>query len=397
MPGRLQIVYPRERALVGLADLLIRPLGWRRSTPVPTPSRILLLRLERIGDLLMVRRAIADARRHWPSASIDLAVGSWNAPIAQLIPDVSHVETLDVPWLARGARGDRWSALIGRARSWRGRYDLVINFEPDIRSNALAWLTGAPARVGYRSGGGGSLLTAAADYVPEDHVSINARRLVARAAGRADEADADILPAGAGRHADSAGLLAVPAGARAAARQALAGLARPLVGVHAAGGRESKQWHLERFAAAARGIAEASGGTIVLTGGPGDRPLVDRVAAHLAGAPMANLCGAFDLVDLAALLAELDVLVTGDTGPMHLAAAVGTRVVALFGPSDPRRYGPLGEGHRVLRVDLPCSPCHRVRMPPARCRGHVPDCLDQIAAERVVAAALDVLRGRTGG
>ena len=79
---------------------------------------------------------------------------------------------------------------------------------------------------------------------------------------------------------------------------------------------------------------------------------------------------------------ELDVLVTGDTGPMHLAAAWARRVVALFGPSNPRRYGPLGDAQRVLRVDLPCSPCGQVRLPPERCRGHVPDCMDGITRRR---------------
>jgi ADP-heptose:LPS heptosyltransferase len=98
-----------------------------------------------------------------------------------------------------------------------------------------------------------------------------------------------------------------------------------------------------------------------------------------------------DLVDLAGLLSELDVLVTSDTGPMHLAAAVGTPLVALFGPADPRRYGPVGSDAHVLRVDLPCSPCGQVRLPPERCRGHVPDCMDGIQIAAVVGAALALL------
>jgi ADP-heptose:LPS heptosyltransferase len=146
---------------------------------------VLLLRLERIGDLLMTLEAIAAARQAWPHAEIDLAVGSWNAAIARLIPGVHQLIVLDVPWLARGSRGHSWGALLNAARSWRGRrYDLVLNFEPDIRSNVLAWLSGAPARVGYSSGGGGALLTGAAPYDPSSHVSVNARRLVERASGR---------------------------------------------------------------------------------------------------------------------------------------------------------------------------------------------------------------------
>jgi ADP-heptose:LPS heptosyltransferase len=81
---------------------------------------------------------------------------------------------------------------------------------------------------------------------------------------------------------------------------------------------------------------------------------------------------------------------------MHLAAAMHTPVVALFGPSNPARYGPRARVERILRIDLPCSPCGQVRLPPERCRGHVPDCLDGISVDAVVAAALDVLDRSAG-
>jgi ADP-heptose:LPS heptosyltransferase len=92
-------------------------------------------------------------------------------------------------------------------------------------------------------------------------------------------------------------------------------------------------------------------------------------------------------------------MLTGDTGPMHLAAAVGTPIVAVFGPSDPRRYAPRGPHDRVVRVDLPCAPCNRIRLPPARCTGRTPDCLALVTPERVfeaAAAILDGCRDRTG-
>jgi ADP-heptose:LPS heptosyltransferase len=84
-------------------------------------------------------------------------------------------------------------------------------------------------------------------------------------------------------------------------------------------------------------------------------------------------------------------LITGDTGPMHLAVAVETPVVAVFGPSDPARYGPRGPYDRVVRVDLPCAPCNRIRRPPARCVGHIPDCLALVTTDTVVTAARSVL------
>jgi ADP-heptose:LPS heptosyltransferase len=98
------------------------------------------------------------------------------------------------------------------------------------------------------------------------------------------------------------------------------------------------------------------------------------------------------LLTLAAILERLDLLITGDTGPMHLAAAVATPIVAVFGPSDPARYAPRGPLDRVVRVDLPCSPCNRIRRPPARCTGHTPDCLAFLTTESVFAAAMAVLQ-----
>jgi lipopolysaccharide heptosyltransferase II len=394
MFSHLQIYEPRERALVGLADIALAPLRWTapwRSAGARPVRRVLLLRLERIGDLLMTLDAIAAARGAWPAAEIDLAAGSWNLPLARLIPGIRDVLSADVAWLAREGAGESVRAIARRARGWRRRgYDLAINFEPDIRSNAVAWLSGAPVRVGYRTGGGGAFLTDALEYDPRIHVSDNARHLVAHAAGgRADQSSAPAAPRGP--------RLAPDAGARAAARRLLAGAARPFVGVHAAGGRESKQWHPARFAEVARRLAADRGATIVLTGSAADRPLVDRVRRDLGDAPVIDAAGRLDLPSLAALLGELDVLVTGDTGPMHLAAAMDTAVVALFGPSNPVRYGPRARRERVLRIDLPCSPCGQVRLPPERCRGHVPDCLDGIGAAAVAAAAAELLDEAAGG
>ena len=382
MFDHLQIYAPRERLLVGVADALLAPLRWwqqrRASSP---PERVLLLRVERIGDLLMVMDAIAAARAAWPAAQIDLAVGSWNVPLARLIPGIDHIHPIDVPWLAREGTGLSWRGLFAQAKAWRKQqYDLVVNFEPDIRTNLLAWRTGAPLRAGYWTGGGGALLTDALAYDPASHVSINARELIRHCAG--------------GEHRGiAAPPLAPGADAVAAAGALLAGVpdTHRLIGLHVSGGRESKQWHLARFAEVGRTLASEPDTTLVLTGGQGDRAMVDQVRRALGDRPVVDAAGVMDLPSTAALLARLDVLITGDTGPMHLAAAVGTPIVALFGPSDPRRYGPLAAQQRVLRIQLYCSPCGQVRLPPERCRGHVPDCMDGITVDVVVRAARELL------
>src|SRR5262245_52007910 len=146
----LQIYDARERRLVRAADgvlstfaALRAPLRRRRALR-SSPQRILLLRLERIGDLLMAIPAIADVRSLARDAEIDLVVGEWNRALAEAIPGVTRLESLDAEWLARGASGAGLPALLRHARGWRKRrYDLAINFEPDIRSNLLVAASGA--------------------------------------------------------------------------------------------------------------------------------------------------------------------------------------------------------------------------------------------------------------
>ena len=382
----LTISDPRERALVRTADLALsaaaiigRPLRARRV--LPAPGRVLLLRLERIGDLLMTAPAIADVRANAPHAQIDLVVGSWNAQLAAALPSVSRVETLDAAWLAREGAGRGLAALLGSALKWRARqYDLAINFEPDIRSNLMIAAAGARRTAGFVNGGGGPLLDVALEHDARAHTADNARRLVARVF-RAEHAAA--LP-----HR----LITLPETAeREAARRLPPPGRRPLIGVHASGGRAIKQWQPERFAEVAHRLIRERDARIVLTGSAGDRAIVDAVKAHLPAHAVLDLSGDVDLLTLAAVIARFDLLVSGDTGPMHLAAAVGTPVVAVFGPSDPARYSPRGIHDRVVRVDLPCSPCNRIRLPPRRCVGHTPDCLASIASARVYEAAVAVL------
>ena len=388
---RLQIQNPRERALVGAADRALAALAvvrspWRRRRPPAEPRRILLLRLERIGDLLMALPAIADVRALAPAAEIHLAVGSWNRSLAGAIRGVDRVLVADASWLARERAGDGLTELLRAARRWgRQSYDLAINFEPDIRSNLMLAATGSAWTAGFESGGGGPLLDVALDYDVRAHTSDNTRRLVATTFGRAAEAS------------PRAGLTIGEESTRDAARRLAAAGARPLVGVHVSGGRAIKQWDPARFVEVAARISDERGAAIVLTGSPTDRPLVDDVRRALGPRPVVDVAGDIDLLSLAAVLERLNLLVTGDTGPMHLAAAVGTPVVAVFGPSDPARYAPRGPLDRVVRVDLPCSPCNRIRQPPARCVGHIPDCLTLVSTAAVLQAALDVLDAVSSG
>jgi lipopolysaccharide heptosyltransferase II len=401
----LQIYRRRERLAVGLADVGLRvlaaPFRRRPANGVSSldPARVLVLRLERIGDLLMAFGALAELRTRLPGAHINLVVGSWNESLARAMRVADAVECLDAPWLSRSAPRPSRRLLVARALGWhKRRYDLAINLEPDIRSNLLLGCSRADRRVGFYAAGGGAVLTHAAAYDPKAHTNENASRLVRLALGDPSGGVPGTAVAGAeaSRRAGTLPRLQLPEAARDRARQLLAPASgSPCIGLHASGGRSLKQWHPDRFAEAATALGREYRATIVLTGTEDEREIVRRVRDGIrSGVRVIDLCGNADLLDMAAVLEQLLVFVTGDTGPMHVAAAVGTPVVAVFGPSDPARYAPLTPTGRIVRVDLPCSPCNRIRHPPARCAGHVPDCLEGVAVEQVVAAARDLIGHR---
>jgi ADP-heptose:LPS heptosyltransferase len=372
----------RERALVAAADALLWPaamarrLRRRRTTP---PRRVLCCRLERIGDLLMTLPALAVLREALPGAAIDLVAGSWNREIAAAIPGLSRVELVDAAWLARERGGAGALALRRQAAGWAGRgYDLAINFEPDIRSNIALAASGAARTVGFAGGGGAAFLDLALDYDTSAHTADNAVRLVRRTLNLADGP----LPVAT---------LTIPDAACEDAARRLAPFGRaPRIGMHVSGGRAIKQWPEARFRDVARQLVLERGAAVVFTGSDADRRQIAQVKDALPPGRVLDLSGA-GLMTVAAVQQQLDVFVTGDTGPMHLAHAVGAPIVAVFGPSDPARYAPRGLRDRIVRVDLPCSPCNRIRRPPARCTGHTPDCLTGVETAAVLEAIDDVL------
>jgi len=159
----------------------------------------------------------------------------------------------------------------------------------------------------------------------------------------------------------------------------------PLVACHPMGRWLTKLWPEGHFACLARELVKKLGVTIIFTGGSGDRDTVSRLI-HLAGTNrLLNWAGTTNLRELAYLYKQAAVVVSTDSGPMHLAAALGTPVVALFGPTAPWRTGPYGDGHRVLRAGLDCSPCFQ-----RTC--DTMECMEKITVDKVFQAVTDQLQ-----
>jgi ADP-heptose:LPS heptosyltransferase len=382
-----------ERALLAAASLPLRAL-----VPPPTldappldPAgvrEVLVLRLDRIGDLLMSLPALDDLRRAFPAARIRLAVGRWGEEIARRAP-VDEVLVWSAPWVGRATEGAESSlALARRARALRrARTDLALDLQGDVRAAILMALTGARERVGYANTGGGRLLTR---VVPLDETISwpeQNRRAVAAAAG----------PAAAGPPPRVELLTAADhARAREVLRaQGLEGR-RPLVGLHASGGRAVKQWALGRWREVGERLQREFGAAVLLTGTSADRPLAQEVMRGLGG-DVRDLTGRLALLEALGVIASLDLFLSSDTGPMHMAAAVGTPSVSVFGPSDARRYfsggsGAPGTPHVVVQPDLWCSPCNLIRRPPSECLGEDgPECLRLVTVDAVHAEAARLL------
>ena len=153
-----------------------------------------------------------------------------------------------------------------------------------------------------------------------------------------------------------------------------------------------KNWPLERFIATGRQLREQMGATLFLMGGPAEQAACEAVRAAVDdGVPAAvqNLAGRTSLVEMGSWLGSMDLVVANDSGPIHMAAAIGVPVLAIFGPTDPARTGPYGHGHRVVTASIDCQPCFR-----KTCKAGTPECLVRVSPDRVVREAVDMLGAR---
>ncbi len=161
--------------------------------------------------------------------------------------------------------------------------------------------------------------------------------------------------------------------------------ARPLVVLHPGARWASKLWPPASWALLSDWF-NAQGFRVAVTGSPADRDLAASITAQCR-APLINLAGATSLAQLAAILRKTRLAVTTDTGVMHLAAALGTPVTALFGPTAPWRTGPFGDGHQVVRLGLPCSPCFKRHCPAPRCLNELYPEMVEAACEKILSKA----------
>ena len=355
------------------------------------PRRVLIRSVNWLGDAVMTMPAIQRLKQAHPQAQLAVLTGPKLADLWRLHPDVSEVivhEPDNCPFvLFRQAQDLR-----------RARFDAAVIFPNSWRSALPIWLAGIPQRIGFHGHARRWMLTdgldESADYQTKPVMALEAIRRFGNGAPAASERP--VFKHQVHRHLQLAARLGADA-TPCAPRLQLAALPadarlpqdKPLLALNA--GAEygpAKRWPLERFIAAAKTMAERKGVRWVIVGGPKEIDPSNRIAAALGEQHAINLAGRTTLLGLCHALAQCRLLLTNDSGPMHLAAALGKPVVAVFGSTEPALTGPnvaSDTRHAILRNAPPCSPCF-LRECPIDFR-----CMTAITDEEVVKTAERVL------
>jgi lipopolysaccharide heptosyltransferase I len=305
--------------------------------------RILIIKPSSLGDVVHALPTVNLIRQQFPAAHLAWLI---NRELSSLLKHCPLIDDrIEFPRHDYAAL----PALLQRLRA--ERFDIVVDLQGLLRSGLLTRLTGAPRRIGLSDAREGARLFYN-EIVPVARAHALERYLLA--AHHLGCATGPIeFPLGLPLITDYRSLIAVNPSAR----------------------WPTKLWGDHKFAELIRQLPQDR---VVLTGTAADAPRLTQL-----GPQVRNLAGKTDLFELAELYRQCAVVITNDSGPMHLAAAVGTPVVAIFGASDPTLTGPYGQHHVILRAGIPCSPCLKVR-----CANPVKmECMQRVTVEQVLEAA----------
>lgn len=295
---------------------------------------ILVIKPGAIGDLLQLTPAIRALHEKYPQARISILVSSAaTATLFQHNPLVHEAIVFD----KRGAHRSLSSLAKLWLRLFRTRYDLVVNFQ---RSNLKAWFlvsAAFPCRVLVYHKARGRTIHAVLNHIET-------------------LAPLGIDPSAVDQHLEfEPGADAAQFAADLFCSSGLAG--KPVVALNPGASNRIKCWSPQRFARLADRLVAERGAGVVIVGGADERDLAEAIVSRMKS-PVLDLVGRTTLLQLGGVLQRCTTIVTGDTGPLHMATAVGTPAVALFGAINPDRTGPVGACHRVIRhPEVPCVPC----------------------------------------
>jgi len=346
-------------------------------------GNILCIRLSGLGDVVHALPALTLLREHRPLAHITWIVEERFAGLLEGHPCINELITIPRALWGRSLRNPlRWPGVMPELMDLalnlrRRRFDVSIDFQSSVKSGWLVAAAGATLRVGF------------APPVSRELAHWVQNSLVTVPGGGCHRIERDLAllaPLGIPTRFEPAVLPRGEEHVRAVAH-VCRGLPRPLVVMHPGTSEFAafKRWEPERYAEVAERLIAELGAGVLVTWGPGE----DALAWRLVGATAHRAVMAPRLTHLQQLghvLSRADLLISSDTGPMHMASALGTPIVALFGPKDELETGPYSSRSEVVSAPVPCRPCTRRRCADRRC-------MLEISADQVYAAALRVLNG----
>ena len=346
------------------------------SKVVRAPKRILVIRLDRLGDVVLSTPVVRALREAYPRAFLAMMVRPVCRELVEGHPCLDQVIVYDKD----GRHRSIWQTARFALGLRRYRFEAAIVLHPSNRSHWIPWLAGIPVRVGYERNTSW-LLTHRVSHRKQEgrrHEATYTLQML-QALGLEPPEPHPVIPV----HPECA--------TRVHERLRALGVLddRLLVAVHPSASCVSKRWMPERFADVADRLAAQQGMTVVIIAGPDDVAQAQAMARAMRQ-PAIDLAGQLSVGELAALLARCRLLLSNDSGPVHIAAAVGTPVVDIFGRNQrglsPTRWGPLGNGHVVLHKEVGCVVClaHQCTIQFK--------CLTELSVEEVYQAALSVLR-----
>jgi len=340
---------------------------------VPADSpHLLVIRRRYLGDVVLLGSFLRNLRLHWPQGRLAVLVEPAYAGALALNPDVNEI----LLWPARAAQ---WPAFLGRIR--RSGFTHVFNFDNTEGTAALTRLSGAPFRLGLHHGGFRLKFPSCYTVVVHDPTEDHENRPITEYYLR--------TLAAAGAPIATREVRLEPRAADVEELRRFVGAIGPVVVVHPGSRSPWRVWPADRFALVCDRIQSELSAQVVLVGGPADREITAAIRRQ-ARTHLLNLPPPWPLSRFAALARVADVVLCHDSGPMHLAAAVGTPVVALYGSQNAVLFQPVGQGHTLLQPPLPCTAC----VAPDQC---VPAdsyhnyCVRRLGVDEVFAAVRDQL------
>ena len=356
-----------SETLTLISSTAVQWLFYRKRLPKDfTPKRILVVKLDHLGDVLLATPVFSNLRQAYPNAELHALTGAWTRVVLEKHPDVNEVLEYNSPTFCRtGPPTPLRETFRLYQQLHRQKYDLLVELRSDWRIVCFALLRIAPKRLdraasqvanklGFPQFTGTHETTRNLDVLHKAGIPTPIQTTTFAVTAADERWVSDFLTT---LQIDSE---------------------RPLIALHPGSPIQIKRWMPERYAELADWLIARKRAQILFVGVKDEIPIITEIQGLMQSASI-NIAGKTTLTQLASILPQCNVFIGNDSGPMHLAAAVGTRTIGLYGPGDPTRFGPVGSMCQTIRRRTDCPPC-----PETTCRFGEDGCMSAIRVTDVI-------------